>query len=285
VVIGLVGAEYSGKSHFVAALLDRLVESVGRTFNPAIVYLDEATATRSCAFRKALRHGHELPVHAPYTPPLLYHLMAAENKNHSRPVTLAVCDTSGKNFNTQDDITEKTRYLTCASGLIFLIDPLQLLPVQQLVSPTVQSPALQLLTAPNLILGRVVQELSRHGLVERDRKLTTPVAVALTKCDVLRDAGLLEPHCLWYQDVHHEGNYNLRLHNELNDIFSAYLKQWDPAVWTAINTHFKHVAYFGLTATGCSADEQGRFARIAPWRVEEPLLWLLYQAGLIPGSE
>ena len=290
VIIGLVGAKFSGKSHFVATLLDRLEGPVGKAFDASLMHIDDATVTRRTReFQEPLCHGLELPVTDPDAPPLLYNFTVPVqgNRGSYRHVTLVLCDTAGENFDKQDDVTERTKFLSYASGLILLVDPLQTTPVRQMLPATVKLPTQ--MTAPNVILGRVVQELTKRGLIDvasrgRQRKLATPVAVAFAKCDTLRDAYVIDPHCLWSQDIRHEGRYDLSLHNDVNGMFSEYLHQWDLAAWNTIRTHFENFAFFGVSATGCASDEKGRYARIAPWRVEDPLLWLLYQLGIIPGS-
>jgi len=290
VIIGLVGAKFSGKSHFVATLLDRLEGPVGRAFAASLLHIDDATVTRRMReFQEPLCHGLELPVTDPDAPPLLYNLTVAApgHRGGYRRVTLVLCDTAGENFDKQDDITERTKFLSCASGLIFLVDPLQTTVVRQVLPATVKRPAQ--MTAPNVILGRVMQELSKRGLIDvisrgRKRKLAMPVAVAFAKCDTLRDARIIDSHCLWSQDIRHESRYDLSLHNDVSGMFSEYMHQWDLTAWNTIRTHFERFAFFGVSATGCASDEQGRYARIAPWRVEDPLLWLLYQLGVISGS-
>lgn len=290
VIIGLVGAKFSGKSHFVAALLDRLEGPVGQAFDASLMHIDDTTVTRRTReFQEPLCNGLELPVTDPDAPPLLYNFTVTGQGHHGgyRHVTLVLCDTAGENFDKQDDITERTKYLSCASGLIFVVDPLQTTPVRQALPATGKLP--NQMTTPNVILGRVVQELTRRGLIDvdsrgRKRKLATPVAIAFAKCDTLRDAYVIDPHCLWSQDIRHAGCYDLSLHNDVNGMFSEYMHQWDLAAWNTIRTHFDNFAFFGVSATGCASDEKGRYARIAPWRVEDPLLWLLYQLGVIPGS-
>ncbi|MBI3248840.1 MAG: hypothetical protein HYZ50_20245 [Deltaproteobacteria bacterium] len=287
-IIGLIGAKQTGKSHYVGTLLERLEGQVGTAFNGALLNIDEATvARRRMEFQDPLRRRLELNVTDPLAPPLLYNLTLSAPGNHGniRSATLALCDTAGENLYSQDNIIERTKYLPCAAGLIFVIDLLQTEAVRQAVPSSVRLPLPDPQAAPNEILGRVVQELTKRGLVggKRTAKLTTPVAVAVTKCDALREAGLIDAQSLWNQDVHHEGYYDLTLHDDVNGMFSEFVKQWSQAAWNIINASFENVAFFGVSATGCSSDKNHQYARIAPWRVEDPLLWLLYQLGVIPG--
>jgi hypothetical protein len=46
---------------------------------------------------------------------------------------------------------------------------------------------------------------------------------------------------------------------------------------------FRTHAFFGVSATGCEIDPATRrYPQVLPWRVEEPLLWLLATFGVIP---
>ena len=55
-IIGLVGAKFSGKSHFVATLLDRLEGPVGKAFDASLLHIDDATVTRRMRkFQEPLR--------------------------------------------------------------------------------------------------------------------------------------------------------------------------------------------------------------------------------------
>jgi hypothetical protein len=286
-----MGTKFSGKSHFVATLLDRLEGPVSTSFNAALLQIDDLTALRRRQeFQGPLRNRRELRVTPLDVPPLLYNFTIGgyNERNGSRSVTLALCDTAGDNFNTQQDVIEKTKYLSCAAGLLFLIDPLQTKTVRQSLPHTVKMPPdpESIESNPNELLARVIQALQLQGAVHNNRssRLTIPVAIVLTKCDILRDAGLIDPRCLWNQDLYHEGVYDLSLHNDVNGTFSELVKAWSEPTWASIQRHFANVAFFGLTATGCASDEQGHYAKIAPWRVEDPLLWLLFQLGVISGS-
>ncbi len=45
-------------------------------------------------------------------------------------------------------------------------------------------------------------------------------------------------------------------------------------------------AFFGLSALGCNPDElNGTVPIVAPMRVEDPFLWLLYKNKFIPGTK
>ncbi|MDQ3917130.1 MAG: hypothetical protein M3348_01390, partial [Acidobacteriota bacterium] len=49
--------------------------------------------------------------------------------------------------------------------------------------------------------------------------------------------------------------------------------------------NFHDYSFFGLSALGSQPDAQGRLSSgVAPFRVEDPLLWILYRLGIVPGQ-
>ena len=120
-------------------------------------------------------------------------------------------------------------------------------------------------------------------IVTRSGPLSTPVAVVLTKCDVLRDAGLIEPNRRWNDDKRHIGTFEPEIHNDITGMIGEYVMRWNLKAYNTVKTRFSRHAFFGVSATGCASDEATRrYKYISPWRVEDPLLWLLAELGVIP---
>ncbi|MCX6034188.1 MAG: hypothetical protein NTV38_04310, partial [Chloroflexi bacterium] len=113
-------------------------------------------------------------------------------------------------------------------------------------------------------------------------KFTVPLALVFTKADILRDAGLINNDLLWHQPIFNEGGYNVHLHQDTDAAFGRLVAGKDTKLFTGVTKHFRDHAFFGVSATGCNA-EQGHFSRVVPHRVEDPLLWLLFRLGVIEG--
>lgn len=289
-IIGMVGAKYSGKSHYVATLVQRLQREVGRDFDAALIHVDQATVERYREefFDPLYGSRRELPATQPGAKPLLYNFTVDGSvwgkRQASRSVTLALYDTAGEDFANDEAVDRFVKYLSRASGLIFLIDPLQTQAVREMVGGGAKLPDIHPDGNPQEILARVIRQLSLHGLLTRDRKLNIPVAIVFTKCDVLRKMELIDKYRLWQRDVHHQRYYDLTLHDDVSGLFSQLVEQWSLEAYTTIRVWMKEYAMFGVSATGCASDEDGQFPYISPWRVEDPLLWLLYRLGVIPGG-
>lgn len=292
IVIGVIGAKFSGKSHYIAALIERLSGQVGQDFQAGLVPVTDQTAERyqSEFYEPLFGQGFELPVTSGSPPPLIYDLTFSgprhgdkTGQSANRSVTLALYDTAGENLNDPETVRRMVKYLRVASGVIFLVDPLQSPQVRSDVPRTVSLPGIEKNAEPYAIISRVLTELENGKILTSSGPLSTPVAVALTKCDVLRDAGVIEPYRLWNSDARHVGYFDTRVHDDMNGMMEEYVRRWALQALNTVKARFYRHAFFGVSATGCASDPKTRRYRyISPWRVEDPLLWLLAQLGVIP---
>jgi hypothetical protein len=284
VIIGLVGAKYSAKSHYVATLVDQLKNRVGREFGIAPMAVDDATIeTYERFYHIPLIKDHleikETQADPTSAPRLIYCLKldgALWGKpKQSRSVTLVLCDTAGENFDIGKDLAQTTPYLKAISGLIFLIDPLQWEAVRQQVGDGVKIPKEH--EDPSNILNKVGVEFAKKGLLAPDKKIKIPVAIALAKFDGVEE--LINQDSFWHGNT---ASYEA-IHKEL----AGYVDRWGREGFTnVLKAYFEegNYAFFAVSPTGCSSDKQGRFPFVSPKRVEEPLLWLLHKLDIIPGA-
>jgi hypothetical protein len=198
-------------------------------------------------------------------------------------VTLALYDTAGENLDNEATVEQMLKYLRVASGVLFLVDPLQAPAVRDALPGTVGLPNLDQMAEPNVILGRILKLLDAGKAESGSGPLSAPVAVVLTKCDVLRDAGLIEANRLWNTDARHVGYFDRAAHDDMTGMMAEYVQRWSPAAYMSVRQRFSRHAFFGVSATGCAPDiVTRRYKYISPWRVEDPLLWQLAELGLIP---
>ncbi|MCD4786508.1 MAG: hypothetical protein K8T10_21995 [Candidatus Eremiobacteraeota bacterium] len=287
-IIGLIGAKFSGKTHYIASLVNRLEGQVGRDLEAALNSVTEITQDRyrddfKPLFETLLPRG--VTIGTP--PPLIYDLTIDGKlwgENSVRSVTLALYETAGENFNDPKAVRQMIEYLKVASGVMFLIDPLQSKEVRNRITDQTSSPEFYEEASPNEVISRVLTELQNGGIISHGGKLSIPIACVFTKCDVLRDSGLIEPNRLWSTDTRHIGYFNIEAHNDMAGMMGEYIQRLIPAAYNTVRQRFSRHAFFGVSATGCAPNKKtGRFDFISPWRVEDPLLWLLYELGVIQG--
>jgi hypothetical protein len=287
-VIGVIGAKFSGKSHYIAALINRLEGQTGLDMRASLLAVTDETSDRYRRefYDPLFGRKLELPVTVGTPDPLIYDLYldgALFHDRRQRAVTLALYDTAGENFDHPTTVQKMVRYLKMASGVIFLIDPLQCPAVHEAVPSSIPLPDLELMAEPNEVLNRVLTELQDHELLVASEPLTIPVAVVLTKCDVLSDHGLIDLNRLWNTDKRHIGSFDLQAHDDMNGMIGEYVQQWSKKAYALVTSRFSQHAFFGVSATGCAADKAThRYPNVSPWRVEDPLLWLLATLDVIP---
>jgi len=105
------------------------------------------------------------------------------------------------------------------------------------------------------------------------------VAVSFSKLDCLK--GIIDP--LLLSSSNHNGYLDINDVENVNSLFYSYLGKWlGPNFLTTMKDYFKTYSFFGLSALGDSPDLSGNINRgVNPFRIEDPLLWILSQKGFI----
>lgn len=113
-----------------------------------------------------------------------------------------------------------------------------------------------------------------------------PLAAAFTKMDVLMDQ--LPASSYFRNQSPHRliGAFDVDDFNTINDEMKAYVDKWNGGGFVQKANAFKESAFFGLSALGCNPDDlNGTVPIVAPMRVEDPFLWLLYKNKFILGTK
>ena len=291
--IALIGAKEVGKSNYIAVLLHELTNRIGERFNASINALDEQTRRRyNEQFRSYIYDRREVvpatrsaraEIEVRY--PLVYRLSLQRRRflfgNSLRVMSLVFFDTAGEDLTHVDLMSTETRYLANSDGIVFLLDPLQIRAVRDRLAGTMSLPSES--SDPSDIIGRVVQLVRQMRSLGPTARIDTPVALAFSKIDAIRS--LVEPGSPVHQASNHDGYFDLADAERLNESMRAYVTEWvGGGLHTFLKHNFETFAYFGLSALGSSPDGQGRLPMgAAPFRVEDPFLWVLHHHRIIPG--
>ena len=109
-----------------------------------------------------------------------------------------------------------------------------------------------------------------------------PVAVTLSKCDVLEDLQYFNSNSLWSSDSRHIGFYDRELHDDMTALITECMRKWCKQAYQTVESNFPRHAFFGVSATGCCSNASNKYKYVSPHRVEEPFLWILSELGVIP---
>ena len=288
--IAIIGAKECGKSNYVAVLIDQLKNSVGRSFNCSLMACGDKTINRyrndfyNPLFRnKVCVKGSD----AGDVDPLIYNLLFQKkgglfHKAVNDAISLTFYDTAGENLKSRDDMMTFNKYLAHAAGIILLLDPLQLPHVRDELNGKVNLPEEN--TDVTEVLERTIDVVrTQQNQRNFSKKIDIPIAVAFTKIDAVQS--LMDPSsCLNNDSVHVRNGYFTKSDfDDENQEMQSLVDTWmGEELYQLVNMNFNKFGFFGLSALGCIPDTNNTIARLRPFRVVDPFLWLLAQQGIIP---
>ncbi|WP_329561470.1 TRAFAC clade GTPase domain-containing protein [Kitasatospora sp. NBC_01266] len=292
-IIALVGPKTAGKSTATTVLVHELRGRAGRPFGAALPAMGASTQARFQEMEEDLYDGLRLPAPTQsaamsFNDPLMFRLSLPRpglRGDGSRHTSLVFFDAAGENLASAEAMDRYTAYLAAADGIILMVDPLQLRTVRDLLAeqgrhlPDIEAPPVQ-------IVADLAEQLRGHRRGNSQGRVSTPLAVALTKSDELRT--VLPPGSPVATNATHTGGKldeadRLGVHHEVR----ALLEDWDGgALYRQLDRDFQTFSLFALSALGApppagapaDAPKQGP----QPVRVEDPLFWLLGLRGLLP---
>jgi hypothetical protein len=292
-IIAMIGSRAAGKSTYVGVLVRELKNRVGPAFNGMSTELvgDKSRTRYREVFAGPLFDKGEVvtftnPVRTQYRlDPLLFMLRFPRRKYLWDQLTAAMMifyDTSGEDVLKDENIENLVDYLDAASGIVLLIDPLQISSVRRGINDDVPLP-------PNsydqvAIVQRLAELLRQRRGMSGDKRIDTPLAVAVAKTDAIGAA--LPANSVVRRPGSHNGVYDDADGQYVHDELRATLSGWDDGedLLNIIANNFSSYRFFGISALGATPPNHSQVAAsgIHPLRVEDPLLWLLGQFGLVP---
>ena len=202
-----------------------------------------------------------------------------------RALDLVIFDAAGEDMRDDDpDILDRFyRYIAAASGIIFLIDPIQCDGIRKQLDPDLQRRFPPETIDQAEIVARVINLFQRRRGLKPGQSLQVPIAFAFTKADLLLN--LVDPSSRLRRSDRHEGGFDESECHELSEEMAAYLQRWGSKRLLQLAQEKVRVsAFFALSALGQTPEDRTlRLQReVEPHRVADPLLWLLRQRGYIP---
>jgi len=283
--VALVGAKASGKSNYIGVLIQEIKKKMVPRFNCSLS-LTTSEESKMYYDRMYYKPLYENGVVVDATnkgaaiPPLIFPLRFWEKKGAKSTAVLTFYDTAGENLDRDSDMLVNTRYIPNASGIILLLDPLQVPAIREKLQGKMPLPEQNTDTVE--VLSRLVENI--RSVKNIRGKIKTPLALAFTKIDALAEFDILgEDSVLREESQHlHRGVFaqpdfesvNIEIRDMLGSFLGGEIEQ--------MLKNFETYAFFGLSSLG--GIPQGRID-IKPCRVLDPLLWLLAQRGYIPKAK
>lgn len=304
-ILAIVGARNAGKSNFFGVLINALAGRYAREVGFSMFAQDTFSVHKmqpvSSRELYQTRYGSRLfssqPTALNSTPsasnnrdiriPLIYRVQFPRRpwQRVTRPfarlkaLDLVIFDAAGEDL--QDTVMRQqfARYIAAASGIIFLVDPFALPGLPELLRPSLRNRLPKKGDAREVIQGAINLFEQRNSL-RADQKTSVPVAVALTKTDMLE--GIVDAHSPILRDSRHVGGFDTGDCLDCSKEVLRYLCAWGCSdLARLVGSRFEHHQFFAISALGQMPDEDSRLRTVSPRRIADPLLWLLWKRGYV----
>jgi len=288
-IFAVIGAKETGKSHYIAVLIDYIMNTLTETFPFMLQAANDETSERYRRdFKKQVFESHVIieatraaATDRTVTEPLIYMLKFHNAKNKiSKCVTIVFFDTAGEDLDSENTMAVENKYIYNAAGIILLLDPLQLSGVRDAVPPETALPAVN--SEIESIIARTSRLIHKAKNLPVEKSIDIPLAVAFTKMDAVLP--ILPPSSSMKNAGTHynQGKFDAADAEGVSAEMEALINRWaGNGFLSQVKNDFSTYAYFGLSALGCNPGDTKKIEQVVPLRVEDPFLWLLYKYKLI----
>jgi len=287
-ILAVIGGTSSGKSHYIATMIKQLRSVIRPNFDVRVRSVGDATRRNyfKYYYRRVYREKLLLDqtqsagANPVVREPLIYRLEFPCWCFSVPAINLVLFDAAGEDIEDENTIALYNKYILHASGIIFLINPLQIEAVcEYLECPPDGGELIQ------HTLDRNIELFEKHGLKSK-RKIKIPTAFVLSKSDVLEPKEgrppLVGGDSLLFEDVPHVRKYDLRDFEMVHEEVKALLDDWGEGELLSTAQRFKPHGFFAISALGCNPDKKTlKIPSINPRRCCDPILWLLTQLGYL----
>lgn len=284
--IGVVGARLSGKTVWLAMLEQQLISVAPERFQSSIDHPGGTVglANNLVTFRQSMEDSSKLPdqtasIGAGRQMPAVY------NWKFSNGVArvISIYDTAGEDV-ARRDFTMMQGHLSASNAIVLVIDPFTFaanrnVALQRGIRDE-RPETLNLDVLDGLVSVLRQAESARSG--RSSGKITTPVAVAVTKMDAFWNE--LSPQSALKRIGQQHGAFDVeesrQVHTELVDL----IRSWGgAAVLNKLEAEFANYRLFSVSALGNEPDyaHNALSDALSPARVLDPVLWILSEQNFV----
>lgn len=295
ITLVVVGDVFSGKSHYIAALIHQLkTEGLGNTTGYARLrpLTPEVEHDYSRDYFEPLFFQHRAisptqPATAATAKPLVYELVMSPSPKHPPTTTnLMIYDTSGEDYSAVR-IDQFARFALNISAFIFVANPVSMTPIFEKLPPQLQT---NLQVQYNIArkqsatkgLNDVIAQYERYNSNPVGGRLPDiPIAIMISKADLLNYLNPPRPYN-FMRNPHYAGGVDLRNIDVVDQEVRELLRTYQQNALVEATVRFKRAKFFATTATGEPPNPiTDLFQKVEPRRCLDPLLWILHELGIV----
>ncbi|MEI9851209.1 MAG: hypothetical protein WDN24_10625 [Sphingomonas sp.] len=293
-VFSVVGARYSGKSHFFPAAIETFKHERGPRLGLNIMP-DMNTRERydRYYYEPLYRQGRGLEAtlsaeaSVDSALPLVFLGKISRKDLFGRQriwaaFTISFFDTPGEDLRSTMLISNLSRYVYNSDGIIVLVDPTAFPHVQNRLS--LPAPPSGTDEHPVAVLSNIIRTIRDSTGLSETSKIQIPIAVTLSKLDAVES--LIDRGDALLRPTPNIASFSRENCDAVNWSVRTLLASWlDQNFTHTVESEFEHIRYFGVSALGVTPDAGGRIGKVTPHRVTTPFEWLLFQKGMIKAEK
>lgn len=281
--IATVGITSSGKTVYLSQLMknmDGIMANVGL----GTLSMTEADAK----FVQTHPVKKDIPLPQGTTPgalsePLFYVIL-----NNGVYHTLVFYDVAGENCVNPEEMEKFGPFIQNADGIIMILDPSQFSQVRENMDDDIAGPK------------AVLQAMFNSFLSSQNAggKTRVPLALSLSKSDMLEGSSLISPNSNIFREVRFDSKnpgFDMQQYRNVMGEVRGFLNDTNEGrqLMMVMKNCFERFGFFAFSALNCGVkteevDKNGQVQKLAmpvshpvPLRIEEPFLWLLNQFGIV----
>lgn len=286
----IVGVVSSGKTNYITVMLEELSHFTGISLS-----LGAEPKTRELHKKDRDRIYSGQPVEGTAAGTITPQIWTIKNlsrrtRNTVPTYTFTIFDGAGEDYEQRlDPSLPVCRNIRASKAIILTLDPLILPKVREIVSEDARIASLggkdSEMKNPTDIVNDMARYLRNAYGMRADRILSVPVAVVLTKFDIIlnhpsfaNSATVKSPSLL----IDRSGCVNEGEFAAVDREIRNWLTKIDETSFiTALKANFKDMCFFGVSSFGAAPNAKNYITSIKPHRVLDPVMWLFKKSGFV----
>ena len=294
-IISIVGAPNSGKTVYFFNLM-RQLQKKASSLGISVTVQDEGpdpTKKTSVIYKgmvKKMYEDNELPPKTPVIEgerpiPLIFKVSNEKaGKKGGKSIYIVFYDTPGEAFQDREQMDRMADHVSNSAGILLFIDPYN---IKKLTGTLQSASEEEIVTGSELENENVLNSLLQK--VNRKESEDKPFAIVFSKIDAVLD-GLSAERAgglATILDLDRNSSFlktkkfNLSEIDQISNALEEMSEEWDVEyIKSQVNEKYKeeNIKMFAVSSLG-SQPKDGRIIDLNPYRVMDPLIWILYKIG------
>ena len=294
-IISIVGAPNSGKTVYFFNLM-RQLQIKASSLGISVTVQDEGpdpTKKTSVIYKgmvEKMYEDNELPPKTPVIEgerpiPLIFKVSNKKaGKKGGKSIYIVFYDTPGEAFQDREQMDRMADHVSNSAGILLFIDPYN---IKKLTGTLQSASKEEIVTGSELENENVLNSLLQK--VNKKESEDKPFAIVFSKIDAVLD-GLSAERAgglATILDLDRNSSFlktkkfNLSEIDQISNALEEMSEEWDVEyIKSQVNEKYKeeNIKMFAVSSLG-SQPRDGRITDLNPYRVMDPLIWILYKIG------